>query len=154
MRGSRSPSRATGLLGGLVLALAGLTSCGAEDAEWASLTQAVRVCPRPATVEGIDVSQYQGTIDWAAVKASGIEFDKNASHDFGGELAVSGDGKFFVAGNAQWVAVASAGRVEVYDRDTAATATSFRFRQMFGGERQLSIPRHRRRLTQLAGNHL
>ncbi|MBL9081458.1 MAG: hypothetical protein JNK76_06615 [Planctomycetales bacterium] len=39
--------------------------------------------------------------DLKTLKASGIEFDKNASHDFGGELAVSGDGKFFVAGNAQ-----------------------------------------------------
>lgn len=74
MRGSRSPSRATGLLGGLVLALAGLTSCGAEDGEWASLTQAVRVCPGPATVEGIDVSQYQGTINWPQVRASGRVF--------------------------------------------------------------------------------
>jgi len=39
--------------------------------------------------------------DLKTLKASGIEFDKNANHDFGGELGVSGDGKFFVAGNAQ-----------------------------------------------------
>src|SRR4051812_47808173 len=32
------------------------------------------VCPGPNVVKGIDVSVYQGNIDWAAVKGSGIEF--------------------------------------------------------------------------------
>ncbi|HTJ45415.1 MAG TPA: GH25 family lysozyme [Kofleriaceae bacterium] len=33
----------------------------------------VKVCPN-AVVEGIDVSVYQGTIDWAAVKGAGIDY--------------------------------------------------------------------------------
>ncbi|HUS31544.1 MAG TPA: GH25 family lysozyme [Kofleriaceae bacterium] len=37
-------------------------------------TIAARVCPNGPTVNGIDVSYYQGVIDWSAVKASGIEF--------------------------------------------------------------------------------
>jgi lysozyme len=32
------------------------------------------VCPGPSTVPGIDVSQFQGTIDWNAVAASGVQF--------------------------------------------------------------------------------
>lgn len=32
------------------------------------------VCPDGATVEGMDVSYWQGTIDWDAVASSGIEF--------------------------------------------------------------------------------
>jgi lysozyme len=38
------------------------------------LEDAARVCPAGTTLEGIDVSIYQGTIDWAQVKASGIAF--------------------------------------------------------------------------------
>ncbi|HMJ52287.1 MAG TPA: GH25 family lysozyme [Polyangiaceae bacterium] len=34
----------------------------------------VRVCPATTTVEGIDVSYYQKTINWQQVKASGIQF--------------------------------------------------------------------------------
>jgi GH25 family lysozyme M1 (1,4-beta-N-acetylmuramidase) len=37
-------------------------------------TIAARVCPNGPTVNGIDVSYYQGVIDWPTVKASGIEF--------------------------------------------------------------------------------
>ena len=37
-------------------------------------TIAARVCPNGPTVNGIDVSYYQGVIDWPAVKAGGIEF--------------------------------------------------------------------------------
>ena len=33
---------------------------------------AIVVCPGPATVHGIDVSEFQGNIDWNQVKASGI----------------------------------------------------------------------------------
>ena len=35
---------------------------------------AVKVCPDGETVEGIDVSKWQGAIDWAKVKASGRVF--------------------------------------------------------------------------------
>lgn len=34
----------------------------------------MKVCPAAATVEGIDVSKYQETIDWPAVRAAGKEF--------------------------------------------------------------------------------
>lgn len=36
--------------------------------------EAVVFCPGPNTLPGIDVSEYQGNIDWNAVKASGIAF--------------------------------------------------------------------------------
>ena len=32
------------------------------------------VCPAGATIDGIDVSQYNGTVDWAMVKSAGIVF--------------------------------------------------------------------------------
>ena len=35
---------------------------------------AMRICANGPTTRGIDVSYYQGTIDWARVKAEGIEF--------------------------------------------------------------------------------
>ncbi|MDB4953725.1 MAG: uncharacterized protein JWO36_1294 [Myxococcales bacterium] len=38
------------------------------------LEQAAIVCGRGPTVKGIDVSYYQGTINWAQVKASGVAF--------------------------------------------------------------------------------
>jgi GH25 family lysozyme M1 (1,4-beta-N-acetylmuramidase) len=37
-------------------------------------SEALKVCAKGATVKGIDVSYYQGNIDWAKVKASGIAF--------------------------------------------------------------------------------
>lgn len=52
-----------------------------------SLTEEVRVCAAGPVVEGIDVSVYQGTIDWTKVKAAGVEFayirvsDGTGSHD-------------------------------------------------------------------------
>jgi lysozyme len=38
------------------------------------LAEEVKVCPAGAVTEGIDVSVYQGNIDWAKVKADGVEF--------------------------------------------------------------------------------
>lgn len=38
------------------------------------LTSAATVCGTGPTVKGIDVSAYQGTIDWAKVKADGVEY--------------------------------------------------------------------------------
>jgi MYXO-CTERM domain-containing protein len=37
-------------------------------------SDAVVVCPGPTTLPGIDVSEYQGDIDWNQVKASGVVF--------------------------------------------------------------------------------
>src|SRR5438045_3009672 len=48
---------------------------------------AARVCATGATVKGIDVSKWQGTITWPKVKAAGIEYafirvsDGTASRD-------------------------------------------------------------------------
>ena len=44
----------------------------AEKVGWTS--QPVTVCAGGSTVQGVDVSVYQGTIDWAQVKASGRGF--------------------------------------------------------------------------------
>lgn len=49
-------------------------------------SQAVRVCPDDDTVPGIDVSEYQLTIDWDAVRADGIEFAFiRANHGLGNQ---------------------------------------------------------------------
>ncbi|GMV39450.1 MAG: hypothetical protein AMXMBFR64_11660 [Myxococcales bacterium] len=45
--------------------IASLTSTGVRAAE---------VCAGPSTVKGIDVSKWQGTIDWAKVAGSGVKF--------------------------------------------------------------------------------
>jgi lysozyme len=61
------------LAGVLVL---GLASCArdAEDAVLGERHHALKVCADGPTVDGIDVSKYQGTIDWNQVAASGIHF--------------------------------------------------------------------------------
>lgn len=51
-----------------------LEACGAGAPQTGAVTEAVRVCPAGAVTEGIDVSVYQGNIDWQRVKAAGIEF--------------------------------------------------------------------------------
>ena len=59
------------------LSLVALTSCsgGSGYAEpTATSSAAVVVCAKGATVEGVDVSHYQGSIDWKAVKGAGREF--------------------------------------------------------------------------------
>jgi len=44
------------------------------------------VCPGPQTVDGVDVSIYQGTIDWNGVKGAGKTFAIiRASHGLGGD---------------------------------------------------------------------
>ena len=35
---------------------------------------AIVVCPAGATVQGVDVTRFQGTIDWEQVATSGVEF--------------------------------------------------------------------------------
>lgn len=41
---------------------------------YARLEQAERICPGPSTVLGIDVSSWQGAIDWDRVAASGVRY--------------------------------------------------------------------------------
>src|SRR5882672_5805745 len=60
----------------ILLALAG---CGPQDntelkTGVAHSEQALQVCAAGPTVTGIDVSEWQGAIDWNAVAGSGIEF--------------------------------------------------------------------------------
>jgi lysozyme len=60
------------------LALAAIAACGAprgaapEDV--GASREPVVVCAGGATVQGVDVSTFQGAIDWNAVHASGIDF--------------------------------------------------------------------------------
>ena len=59
-----------------------LSACGDRDLAAGSLLvgegsvqQAIHsVCPAGQTTYGIDVSYYQGNIDWAAVAGAGVEF--------------------------------------------------------------------------------
>jgi GH25 family lysozyme M1 (1,4-beta-N-acetylmuramidase) len=49
-------------------------ACAAPDPAWTSREEATTVCGGAATVRGVDVSAYETSVDWAAAKASGIEF--------------------------------------------------------------------------------
>ena len=52
-----------------------LAACtGTPAASSRSSRTAVTVCPGGSTVQGIDVSEFQGSIDWASVKAAGKQF--------------------------------------------------------------------------------
>ncbi len=61
-----------------LLVLAALVACGgppngnAEKIGWTS--NPVTVCAGGTTVEGVDVSEFQGSINWGQVKASGRDF--------------------------------------------------------------------------------
>jgi lysozyme len=64
-------------VGCLGIALAGLAqgcSDTPRESSIATSSEAVMVCPASTTVSGIDVSEYQGTIDWNTVKSSGKAF--------------------------------------------------------------------------------
>src|SRR5262245_40805002 len=58
----------------LLLVIPFLFSCGDAGEPVGTAVQPVKVCPGPNTLDGIDVSHYDGTIDWAKVKASGQAF--------------------------------------------------------------------------------
>ena len=47
---------------------------GAPPSKLSTVDQDATVCGAGPTVKGIDVSYYQGTIDWAAVKSDGVHF--------------------------------------------------------------------------------
>ena len=63
-----------------VLAAASLAACNSDQptprrhADVGSTDEALKVCPGKNVVEGLDVSHYEPTVDWAKVKASGREF--------------------------------------------------------------------------------
>jgi lysozyme len=52
-----------------------LSGCGGEEGDpgWRSFAVHT-VCGGSTTVKGIDVSKYQATVDWQAVKGAGVEF--------------------------------------------------------------------------------
>ncbi|MFT3839921.1 MAG: GH25 family lysozyme [Myxococcaceae bacterium] len=63
----------------LFVSAAVAVSCGQpydpdQPDKWSSVEQELKVCQGPTVLRGIDVSSYQGNIDWAQVAASGIKF--------------------------------------------------------------------------------
>jgi lysozyme len=56
-------------------AASSVAACGSssEDA-CSSNASALTVCAKGAVIKGVDVSYYQGTIDWVKVKGAGIDF--------------------------------------------------------------------------------
>ncbi len=61
--------------GACVLALVAAGCAGHAGAgDVGAVDEALAVCAAGDVVDGIDVSHYDGTIDWAMVKASGIDF--------------------------------------------------------------------------------
>jgi GH25 family lysozyme M1 (1,4-beta-N-acetylmuramidase) len=72
---SKITARATSTLIFWASAVAGYAGCGAPpDARLESDSSAVTACADHGVVEGVDVSDAQGTIDWFAAKAGGIDF--------------------------------------------------------------------------------
>lgn len=61
-------------------ALGGYAACGGQGSVscpqkfWDSEEAMLKVCSGTTTVKGIDVSTYQSNVDWAKVKAAGIDF--------------------------------------------------------------------------------
>ncbi len=51
-----------------------LAACASNEHACSSTGQALTVCAAGATIQGVDVSVYQGTVDWTKVKAAGIDF--------------------------------------------------------------------------------
>src|SRR5262245_49797633 len=49
-------------------------ACGGPVADVGEVEEGVRVCAKGMVTRGVDVSHYDGTIDWAKVKAAGIDF--------------------------------------------------------------------------------
>ncbi|HEY5240897.1 MAG TPA: GH25 family lysozyme, partial [Polyangiaceae bacterium] len=62
-----------------VAALLAVASCGGSKPTEAcggtsSAVEALNVCPTGSTIKGVDVSTFQGAVDWTSVKAAGIDF--------------------------------------------------------------------------------
>lgn len=63
------------MMWGRLLAFAWLMGCAAQEPEpVATLDQGVTVCGSGPTLKGIDVSYYQGNINWSAVANDGVSF--------------------------------------------------------------------------------
>jgi lysozyme len=100
----------------LVLALATLIASCAPVEPTASSVEALTVC-HDVVVEGIDVAEFQGTIDWSAVHASGREF----------AIARIGDGTYSDPTFAtHWAGIRAAGMVRgayLFFRPSVSAAT-------------------------------
>jgi uncharacterized protein (TIGR03382 family) len=57
-----------------VLGILVLVACGCAPDDIASQNEPLRVCADGPTVDGIDVSYWQGTIDWDRVAAAGVRY--------------------------------------------------------------------------------
>src|SRR5271170_2771643 len=69
-RGGRS-----GVVGVTVLAAVVSAGCALQtDGEPTGEISQASVCATGTVVKGVDVSVYQGTIDWTSVKGAGIDF--------------------------------------------------------------------------------
>ncbi len=89
------------MMRGRLLAFALLVGCAAEESEpVATLDQGVTVCGSGPTLKGIDVSYYQGAINWTAVANDDVSFAFIRISD-GGYV----DSKF----NANWTGSRAAG---------------------------------------------
>ena len=64
--------------------------------------EGLSVCPGATTLTGVDVSTYQGTVDWGKVKASGRAFAITRVGD-----GLGGDNTF----DANWAGIKAAGMV-------------------------------------------
>jgi len=51
-----------------------VAACSSGSHVCSSTGQALTVCPTGTIIQGVDVSVYQGTVDWAKVKAAGVDF--------------------------------------------------------------------------------
>lgn len=70
----RRLSALAGIFGLFALGAASTVGCSSESSNddcSGSTAAELRTCAKGATVKGVDVSYYQGTINWAQVKASG-----------------------------------------------------------------------------------
>jgi len=70
-----APERAFALAITLLFAVAACGCAFGTPGEGVAASRlALNVCPAGAVVDGIDVSRWQGTIDWGSVGASGLDF--------------------------------------------------------------------------------
>lgn len=59
----------------VLLALLSLSACAADDGRYDTSESSLRRCATSSTsIEGVDVSHHNGTIDWNRVEAAGVRF--------------------------------------------------------------------------------
>ena len=69
------PDMQTHRIGLGVLLLAGLSGCSAPPGESTGENEdELRVCSTGSTIKGVDVSHYEGSVNWKSASAAGIKF--------------------------------------------------------------------------------